>query len=144
VKDPTPELLHSAALRMLRFARTADNEMDLDGPRASVLSVLVFAGPIALGRLAELEQVTPPAITKTVAALERAGLAVRERSTDDRRVVLVRATDDGRALLLRGRDARVRRVAGLLGDLSERDRRTLHRAAEIILGRLEKTASKES
>jgi DNA-binding MarR family transcriptional regulator len=55
-------------------------------------------------------------------------------------VVLVRATDEGRALLLRGRDARVRRVAGLLGGLSERDRRTLHRAAEIILTRLEKRA----
>jgi DNA-binding MarR family transcriptional regulator len=141
VKDQTPELLHSAALRMLRFARTADSEMDLDGPRASALSVLVFAGPMALGRLAGLEQVTPPAITKTVAALEKAGLAVRERSAGDRRVVLVRATDDGRALLLRGRDARVRRVAALLGDLSERDRRALHRAAEIILDRLAKESA---
>lgn len=127
---------------MLRFARTADSEMDLDGPRASVLSVLVFAGPMALGRLAELEQVTPPAITKTVAALEKAGLVVRERSAGDRRVVLVRATDDGRALLLRGRDARVRRVAALLGDLSERDRRALHRAAEIILDRLAKESAR--
>ena len=34
--------LHSAALRLLRRARTADGEMDLDGPRASALSVLAF------------------------------------------------------------------------------------------------------
>lgn len=138
MKDNTPELLHSAALRLLRHARVADVEMDLDGPRASALSVLVFAGAMPLGRLAELEQVSPPAITKTVTALETAGLAVRERSKDDRRVVLVRATDAGRALLLRGRDARVKRVTELLGDLPERDRRTLHRAAEIILTRLER------
>src|SRR5581483_3004258 len=122
-----PERLHSAALRLLRFARTADAEMDLYGPRASALSVLVFAGPMALGRLADLEQVTPPAITKTASALEASGLVVRERSTEDRRVVLVRATPAGRALLLRGRDARVRRVAGLLDDLPERDRAVLRR-----------------
>jgi DNA-binding MarR family transcriptional regulator len=134
-----PAQLHSAAVRLLRFARTADVGMDLDGPRASALSVLVFAGPMPLGRLAELEQVTPPAITKTVTALEAGGLVARERSTEDRRVVLVRATPDGRALLLRGRDARVRRVAALLADLPERDRRTLHRAAEILLDRVAKS-----
>ncbi len=44
--------LHSAALRLLRRARTADVSMDLDGPRASALSVLVFAGPLPIGRLA--------------------------------------------------------------------------------------------
>ena len=47
-------------------ARDADVEMDLDGPRASALSVLVFGGPVALGRLAAIEQVSPPAITKTM------------------------------------------------------------------------------
>jgi len=83
-----------------------------------------------------MEQVSPPAITKTVTALEAAGLATRTRSTQDRRVVLVAATDAGRALLHRGRAARVRLVAGLLADLPERDRRTLHRAAELILDRL--------
>jgi len=134
-----PEQLHSAALRLLRFARAADVGMDLDGPRASALSVLVFAGPMPLGRLAELEQVTPPAITKTVSALEASGLVARERSAGDRRVVLVEATPAGRALLLRGRDARVRRVAALLGDLPEGDRLTLQRAAEIILERLAKS-----
>jgi DNA-binding MarR family transcriptional regulator len=140
VKDDTPDLLHSAALRLLRFARIADTRMDLDGPRASALSVLVYAGPLPLSRLAEVEQVSPPAMTKTVAALEAAGLAARERSTDDRRVVLIRATPAGRALLSRGRAARVRRVEGLLAGLPERDRRTLHRAAELILARLSAAA----
>jgi DNA-binding MarR family transcriptional regulator len=106
--------LHSAALRLLRHARTADTEMDLDGPRASALSVLVFGGPLPLGRLAAIEQVSPPAITKTVTALEAAGLVTRTRSDSDRRVVLVSATDAGRALLERGRAARVRVIAGLV------------------------------
>lgn len=133
--DPTTvaaNALHSAALRLLRRARTADAGMDLDGPRASALSVLVFAGPLPLTRLAELEQVTPPAITKTVTALETAGLATRTRSDRDRRVVLVAATDAGRELLEQGRAARVRVVADLISKLPADDVKTLLRAAELI------------
>jgi DNA-binding MarR family transcriptional regulator len=130
----TANLLHSAALRLLRRARAADAGMDLDGPRASALSVLVFGGPLPLSKLAALEQVSPPAMTKTVTALEAAGLARRERSRDDGRVVLVSATAAGRALLERGRAARVRVVERLIAGLPERDRRTLHRAAELIAG----------
>ena len=131
-RHETANALHSAALRLLRRARTADASMDLDGPRASVLSVLVFAGPTPIGQLAVLEQVSAPAITKTVTALEAAGLARRTRSAEDRRVVLVSATAKGRSLLERGRAARVRVVADLLADLSEADLRTLARAAALI------------
>jgi DNA-binding MarR family transcriptional regulator len=132
----TANAVHSAALRLLRRARTADTEMDLDGPRASALSVLVFAGPVPIGRLAAIEQVTPPAITKTVAALERDGLAERIHSEGDRRVVMVQATPRGRDRLERGRAARVRVVADLLARLSEGDLQTLDRAAAIIAGLL--------
>jgi DNA-binding MarR family transcriptional regulator len=131
--DEPADAIHSAALRLLRRARTADREMDLDGPRASALSVLVYGGPLPLSRLADAERVSPPAMTKTVAALEAAGLASRRRSTDDRRVVLVQATPAGRRLLERGRAARVRLIAKLIADLPERDRRTLNRAAHILL-----------
>ncbi len=131
--DGTADALHSAALRLLRRARTADREMDLDGPRASALSVVVFGGPLPVTRLAAAEQVSAPAMTKTVAALEAAGLVRRERPDDDRRVVLVAATDAGRDLLHRGRAARVRLVADLIAGVPDDDRRTLRRAAEILL-----------
>jgi len=124
--------LHSAALRLLRRARAADVTMDLDGPRASALSVLVFGGAMPIGRLAAVEQVSAPAITKTVTALEEAGLVRRTRSGADRRVVMVAATAKGRALLERGRAARVRAVADLLAELSDADLRTLRRAATLI------------
>ena len=133
-RHETANALHSAALRLLRRARTADASMDLDGPRASALSVLVFVGPLPIGKLAALEQVSPPAITKTVTALEKAGLAERMPSASDRRVVLVRATSKGRGLLERGRAARVRVVADLLAGLTERDQRALRRAADLIAG----------
>jgi DNA-binding MarR family transcriptional regulator len=132
----TANLLHSAALRLLRTVRTVDTNLDLDGPRASLLSVLVFAGPLPVTKLAELEQVSAPAITKTVTALESAGLARRVRSASDGRVVLVSATSAGRRLLERGRAARVRAVAALLDDATDEQLSTVRDAAELIAERL--------
>lgn len=135
-RHETANLLHSAALRLLRRARATDIGMDLDGPRASLLSVLVFAGPQSVTRLAEIEQVTPPAITKLVTALEVDGLVVRRHSTGDRRRVLVAATTRGRRLLEHGRAARVRVIADVLDGASAPDLATVRRAAEIIARRL--------
>src|SRR2546428_13875581 len=103
----TADLLHSASVRLLRRAAQADVGMNLDGPRASLLSVLVFGGPQPMNRLAQIERVTPAAITKLVGALERAGLAQRVRDDGDRRVVRVTATDKGQTLLQKGRADRV-------------------------------------
>lgn len=128
--------LHAATVRLLRRAATADVGMSLDGPRASLLSVLVFGGPLPISRLAEVERVSPPAITKLVDALETASLVRRNRSTEDRRVVLVEATPAGRRLLERGRAARVRLVATLLDGATPGELATLKRAAEIIAARL--------
>jgi len=132
----TANLLHSAAVRLLRVARAADADLDLDGPRASLLSVLVFAGPQPVTKLAELEQVSAPAITKMVSALESAGLARRERSEADRRVVLVSTTPAGRRLLQRGRAARVRAIAALLADATDEQLQTLRAASDVIADKL--------
>ena len=129
----TANAIHSAAVRLLRRARTADTRMDLDGPRASALSVLVYAGELPIGRLAAAEQVSPPAITKTVTALEADGLVERIRSDSDRRVVVVRATAAGRTLMERGRAARIEAIATLLTSLPSRDQTLLQRAADILL-----------
>ena len=135
--NETANALHSAAIRLLRHARTADAGMDLDGPRASLLSVLVFGGAQPIGRLAQLEQVSPPAITKLVTALERDGLVQRIHSTVDRRVVEVAATRKGRERLERGRAGRVSVIAGVLADVSRQDLATVRRAVNILAEALE-------
>jgi DNA-binding MarR family transcriptional regulator len=132
----TANLVHSAAVRLLRAARAADADLDLDGPRASLLSVLVFAGPQPVTKLAVLEQVSAPAISKMVSALESAGLAKRSHSETDRRVVLVSATPAGKRLLERGRAARVRVIAALLADVTEAELQTLRAASDVIAARL--------
>ena len=132
----TANLVHSAAVRLLRAARAADTDLDLDGPRASLLSVLVFTGPQQVTKLAELEQVSSPAITKMVSALASAGLAQRERSETDRRVVLVSATPAGKRLLERGRAARVQAIAALLADATEAELQNLRATSNVIADRL--------
>jgi len=128
----TADRLHSAAIHLLRRAASVDSGMRLDGPRASLLSVLVFAGSQTMSRLAEMERVTPAAITKLVTALEGEGLAVRVRDASDRRVVRVEATSRGARLLREGRAARVRLIEGLFEGLSKADLVALGRAAEIL------------
>jgi DNA-binding MarR family transcriptional regulator len=128
----TADKLHSAALHLLRAAAAADAGMRLDGPRASLLSILAFAGPQTMSRLAEMERVTPAAVTKLVTALERQGLAVRVRDDTDRRLVRVHATEAGIAILSKGRAARVKVVQGLLRGLSKDELGTLDAAAAIM------------
>jgi DNA-binding MarR family transcriptional regulator len=124
--------LHSAAIHLLRRLRVEDKAIGLSGPRASALSVIVFRGPLAMGVLAEAEQVRPPTITRLVASLEEAGLVRRVSDREDGRVQLVEATAAGRRLLNKGRARRVERLAQGVAQLSGEDLRVLARAAELM------------
>ena len=60
VKDraqETADLLHTATVRLLRTAATADVGMNLDGPRASLLSVLVYGGPLPITQRSDRKSV---------------------------------------------------------------------------------------
>src|SRR6266508_6734856 len=87
--------LHSAAIHLLRRVAREDVTSGLGGPALSALSVIVFGGPISLGRLADAERVRPPTMTRTVQGLEAAGLVRREPDADDRRIVNIAATSRG-------------------------------------------------
>lgn len=124
--------LHSAAIHLLRRLRAEDSASGLSAPRLSALSVIVFAGPLTLGELADAEQVRPPTISRLVKELEVQGLVERLPDPEDGRVQRVRATDQGRDLLHEGR---ARRVAALTRDLEalpESDLATLARAATLL------------
>ena|SRR2546425_3623781 len=126
--------LHSAAIHLLRRLRVEDKAIGLTGPRASALSVIVFRGPIAMGALAEAEQVRAPTITRLVTSLEQAGLVRRVSDRADGRVQLVEATAAGRRLLNKGRARRVDRLMGGIAHLGVEDQRVLARAAELMEG----------
>jgi len=126
--------LHSAAIHLLRRLRVEDKAIGLSGPRASALSVIVFRGPIAMGTLADAEQVRAPTMTRLVTSLEQAGLVRRVCDRNDGRVQLVAATAAGRRLLNKGRERRVARLLSGIAQLSVEDQRVLARAAELMEG----------
>jgi len=127
--------LHAATLHFLRRVRTVDRDLPIGPAQLSALSVLVFGGPRTLGALASIEHVRPPTMTRIVAGLESAGLAVRGPVPGDRRAARIKPTARGTRLMARGRDQRVAAVLALLTGLSADERTTLREAAEL-LGRL--------
>jgi len=126
--------LHSAAIHLLRRARRDDPATGLSSARLSALSVMVFAGPLSLGELAQAEQVSSPTITGLVRGLETQGLARRRQDADDRRVFRVSATPAGIELLSAARQRRVRHLASELKQHGQRQRKILRAAANLLLG----------
>jgi len=130
--DELAARIHSAALHLLRRLAQEDRATGISPARLSALSVLVFGGPRTIGALAAAEGVTPPTMTRLVAALVADGLVERLEEPDDRRVVRVQASATGRATLLAGRDRRVTTLSTMLRPLTPKERRRLDQAAAIV------------
>jgi DNA-binding MarR family transcriptional regulator len=124
--------VHSAAIHLLRRLRKQDEAIGLTAARMSALSVVVFGGPVTIGRLAEAEQVSGPTITRLLAGMERDGLLKRARDAKDRRVIWITATPRGSRLLQEGRRRRVAALASDLASLDPAELALLARAAELI------------
>ncbi len=129
---PIADRLHSAAIHLLRRLRRTDEATGLSPARLSALSVVVFAGPRALGELASIEQVRPPTMTHLVRGLEQQGLVRRESDDDDKRVARISATQKGRQLLKRGRQLRLRGLTERILTLDASDVAALEAAIPII------------
>jgi DNA-binding MarR family transcriptional regulator len=129
--EKTADLLHSAAIRLLRYVRKEDAASGVTGAQLSVLSVLVFAGPQTLGALAQAEQVRPPTMSQLVAELERRGLA--QRRPLDRRSIQVSVTEKGRRLMQAGRRRRLARLTASLAHLPAAKVALLQEAAELMI-----------
>ncbi len=135
--SPTAELadqLHSRALRLLRYLRKADKEGTLSSARLSALSVLVYAGPMQLRALAEVEEVRSPTMTGLVQALVEEGLVKKSADPDDRRAVVLSATRKGKSALQRARQRRLDLLETALASLSKGQLKTLLQATEILKG----------
>lgn len=124
--------LHSAAIHLLRRLRKQDDRAGISAARLSALSVVVFAGPVTMGQLAAAEQVTPPTMTRLVAAMERDGLVERRGDTADGRVVWIQASAKGSRILHAARERRILTLAADLAALPSAERALLADAAGVI------------
>jgi DNA-binding MarR family transcriptional regulator len=132
------DLLHSAAIHLLRKVRAKDRSAGIGPAQLSALSVLVFGGPRSLKELAEAEQVRPPTMSRIVAGLARTRLT-RRKTTDDKRRMLLEATARGKKILREGRRRRVGMLVNALEKFSADELREAAAAADFmrkLVGRL--------
>ncbi|MFT4028760.1 MAG: MarR family transcriptional regulator [Protaetiibacter sp.] len=89
-------------------------------------------GSATPGELARRESVSPPAINRTVNALEAAGLARRAGDPGDGRRIIVEVTETGHALVDETRSRRNARMRAEFARLTPQDRAALVRAAALM------------
>jgi DNA-binding MarR family transcriptional regulator len=110
--------------RLVRMVRRS--HVGTLGPAsAAALATLVRGGAVRLGELAYVEGVTPAALSRVVAGLERDGLVERRADTADRRSVFVDATPAGRSAISELLAGRAAVLAERISALSAADRAAL-------------------
>ncbi|MEU5562657.1 MarR family winged helix-turn-helix transcriptional regulator [Micromonospora musae] len=124
--------LRDAITRLNRRVRQARPVGDLTITQLSALTSLGLAGALTPRELADVERVQPPTMTRIVAKLEERGLVQRTPHPTDGRQVILSSTEGGRAVLEQFERARNEWLANQLAELSEVDRETLRRAAELL------------
>jgi DNA-binding MarR family transcriptional regulator len=129
----TAAQLNSGAIHLLRGLRRVDEASGVTPARLSALSVLVFGGPCTLGRLAEIEDVAGPTMTRIVDGLSDLGLAERSTHPLSGRAVLISATPPGTELMQAAAQRRHRAIDAAMARLSARDRAALDRAAPALV-----------
>ena len=128
------ELAPRLRLAVMRLARRLRQqaEHDVTPSMLSALSTIERLGPLTLGRLAEIERVQPPTITKILGRLEDDGLVVRTTDEADHRVARVRLSRKGKALVQNARSRKDALLADRLRRLSGDDLAGVERAVDVI------------
>jgi DNA-binding MarR family transcriptional regulator len=138
------ELRRGASMQAFRPMVYGEGEDALDLGQVDALDMLAFHGSVRMGELAEALRVDASTATRAVNRLVDAGLATRERSDDDGRVMVVVLSDHGkqvhRAMMLRRREA----LEGILADLNGRERLQLATLLERFIAGLDSYVTTDS
>ncbi|MBM4374291.1 MAG: winged helix-turn-helix transcriptional regulator [Deltaproteobacteria bacterium] len=81
-----------------RLTKERARAYGLTGPQLTVISILSQLGDLSLSSLSERIKAQNSTVTGIIDRMEREGLVRRERSDEDRRIVLIRLTDKGQTL----------------------------------------------
>ena len=103
------------------------------------LSVLLAAGPVRLGELAQLSRVSQPTATKLVTNLAERGWAERLVDPADARATQTAITSVGEAALSQWRSSLATAMLPLFADLTEADIEILQRAVVLVRERVDHT-----
>lgn len=78
-----------------RITKEAARRANLTGPQLTVVKILETFGDLSLSELSDRIRAQNSTVTGIIDRMEREGLATRERSKEDRRVVYIRLTEKG-------------------------------------------------
>ena len=121
-------------LAITRMARRLRQEADagLSPSLTAALATLERHGPLTPSRLAEIERIQRPTVTRLLATLESDGLVEREADPDDGRVSHVRITRERSALVKKLRSRKNAYLSRRLRHLDDEELETLERATAIL------------
>ncbi|MEZ4438047.1 MAG: MarR family transcriptional regulator [Polyangiaceae bacterium] len=117
-----------------RLTKGLARQFGLTGPQLTVIKLLEQLGDLSLSSLSSRIKANNSTVTGIIDRMEREDLVVRERSEQDRRVVLIRLTDRGRELASRIEVEPMALFREALRSLPETDVEDLFR----ILGQLQR------
>jgi DNA-binding MarR family transcriptional regulator len=137
------DLVESLRLAVGRLARRLrqQNEGEITASQFSALSSISHYGPVTLGKLASVERLRPPTVTRMVSFLEESGLVLRRPDAEDRRIFRVELTDLGRDLLERSRSRKDAYLATRLATLAPQELDVLRDATAVLERLLEEERS---
>jgi DNA-binding MarR family transcriptional regulator len=134
---PLPQDVDLAdALRLVigRLARRLRQQSlgDMTPSQRSVLATLDRHGPLRMGELARLENISPPSLSGIVGRLEERGFVTRSNDPADARSTLVDATPVAIEALAEARRERTAFLLRGLQGLDTADRQILQRSVSLL------------
>jgi DNA-binding MarR family transcriptional regulator len=124
--------LRLAVMRLGRRLRNQRTDRSLSLSQLAVLGTLERRGPLTPRELAAHEKVSPPSMTKLLAALQERGFIVRTDHPSDGRQHLVAPTEQAVRMIREDRRRRDAFLAQRLVELSSDQRAVLRHAATIL------------
>jgi DNA-binding MarR family transcriptional regulator len=117
--------MRDASARGVIYSQAVAERLGIGSADLECLDIIALRGPTPAGAIAEAVGLTSGAITGVVDRLERAGLARRERSRQDRRVVMVRVLPAVERRVVPLFEPMEKAAASALADYSDEDLKLL-------------------
>ena len=130
--------VRAATLRLARRIRQQRSVTLMTDSQFAVLVALHLHGPHTLTALAERDGVSAPSMNRTVNALIEHGFVSRVTDANDRRKVQIAISEEGEQVVADTVERRDMWLSKVLEGMTEEERETLHRAAQIILREVHK------
>ncbi|MEM0270971.1 MAG: MarR family transcriptional regulator [Thermoprotei archaeon] len=141
VKIDEPTLWRDFAQAMRAVQRLLDNRLKVLGvgyQEFKVLAELAASGRLPMAKLAERIMFTQAGVTYLVDRLEEQEYAVRERSSEDRRIIYVKITEKGKKVFEEGLRITQETTREIFENLSQEELTNLHKTLTKIMENTEK------